>query len=57
LADDLVVTCEHAGNRVPVRYRRLFRGLQKTLKTHVGYDLGALAMARELSAAFKAPLV
>jgi predicted N-formylglutamate amidohydrolase len=40
-----------------VRYRRLFRGLQKTLETHVGYDLGALVMARELSAAFKAPLV
>jgi predicted N-formylglutamate amidohydrolase len=57
LADDLVVTCEHGGNRVPVRYRQLFRGLQKTLKTHVGYDLGALVMARELSAAFKAPLV
>lgn len=57
LADSFVVTCEHGGNRVPARYRRLFRGLQGPLRTHAGYDLGALAMARELSAAFKAPLV
>jgi len=57
LTDSLVVTCEHGGNRVPARYRRLFRGLQGLLQTHAGYDLGALATARELSAAFKAPLV
>jgi predicted N-formylglutamate amidohydrolase len=57
LTDSLVVTCEHGGNRVPARYRGLFRGLQGALQTHAGYDLGALAMARELSAAFKAPLV
>jgi len=57
LTDSLVVTCEHGGNRVPARYRRLFRGLQEPLQTHVGYDLGALVMARELSTAFKAPLV
>jgi predicted N-formylglutamate amidohydrolase len=57
LADYILLTCEHGGNRVPARYRRLFRGLQGNLKTHRGYDLGALLMAREMSASFEAPLV
>jgi len=56
-SDALLITCEHGGNRVPVPYRAHFAGLQDTLKTHRGYDLGALRMARELAAGFKAPLV
>jgi predicted N-formylglutamate amidohydrolase len=56
LTDCVVVTCEHGGNRVPPRYRRYFRGLQAALQTHRGYDFGALLLARELSAAFGAPL-
>ncbi|MEO8441957.1 MAG: N-formylglutamate amidohydrolase [Betaproteobacteria bacterium] len=51
------MTCEHGGNNVPARYRPLFRGLQESLRTHLGYDAGALRMARELAAAFAAPLV
>lgn len=57
LADYLLVTCEHGGNHVPPRYRRLFRDLQGPLETHRGYDLGALVMAREMSESFEAPLV
>jgi len=57
LADYLLVTCEHGGNHVPPRYRRLFRDLQGPLKTHRGYDLGVLVMAREMSESFEAPLV
>ena len=53
----VVVTCEHGGNRVPPRYRRHFRGFQAALQTHRGYDFGALVLARELSAAFRAPLI
>ncbi|MEO7727444.1 MAG: N-formylglutamate amidohydrolase [Burkholderiales bacterium] len=53
----ILVTCEHGGNQVPLRYRPLFRGLQKSLRTHAGYDAGALRMAREMAAAFAAPLV
>ncbi len=53
----ILVTCEHGGNQVPARYRPLFRGLQESLRTHLGYDAGALRMAREMSAAFRAPLV
>lgn len=54
---DLIVTCEHGGNHIPRRYRRLFREQQALLRSHRGYDPGALAMARALARAFAAPLV
>ena len=57
LADYILISCEHGGNRVPPRYRRLFGGLQWNLQTHRGYDVGALLMAQELSASFEAPIV
>ena len=57
LADSLLFSCEHGGNRVPPRYRRLFGELHQALETHRGYDFGALRMARELSASFDAPIV
>ena len=53
----LVITCEHGGNRIPVPYRDLFRGQQRQLASHRGYDPGALVMGRALAAAFAAPLV
>ena len=57
MADYFLFSCEHGGNRVPPRYRRLLDGLHRELLTHRGYDFGALRMARELSASFDAPLV
>jgi predicted N-formylglutamate amidohydrolase len=54
--DRLVVTCEHAGNVVPDRYRPLFAGHEKLLPTHRGWDPGALTLAREMAARFHAPL-
>ena len=53
----LLVTCEHGGNRVPKKYRRLFAGWESVLASHRGYDPGALTLARELARAFDAPLV
>jgi len=55
-ADHFLITCEHGGNRIPSRYRHLFAGLEGLLKTHRGYDAGALALARELAKALAAPL-
>ena len=57
LPDALLITCEHGGNRVPAPYAPLFRSLRDALKTHRGLDFGALVLARELAAAFDAPLV
>jgi predicted N-formylglutamate amidohydrolase len=53
----LVITCEHGGNRIPARYRDLFKAEQALLDSHRGYDPGALRMARTLSDAFSAPLI
>ena len=54
--DRLVITCEHAGNVVPERYRPLFAGHEHLLPTHRGWDPGALLLAREMAERFHAPL-
>lgn len=54
--DRLIVTCEHAGNAVPERYAPLFAGHEALLRTHRGWDPGALTLAREMAATFEAPL-
>jgi predicted N-formylglutamate amidohydrolase len=51
-----VVTCEHGGNRIPPRYRPLFASAAQVLRTHRGFDAGALTLARELARALDAPL-
>jgi predicted N-formylglutamate amidohydrolase len=49
---ELLVSCEHGGNRIPARYRKLFGGTGRVLATHRAYDPGALAMARDFARAF-----
>ena len=53
----LLITCEHGGNRIPVKYRPLFRKASTLLESHRGYDPGALAVARDFASAFDAELV
>jgi predicted N-formylglutamate amidohydrolase len=38
----LILSCEHGGNEVPVKYQYLFKNKQAVLNSHKGYDLGAL---------------
>jgi len=52
----LLITCEHAGKRVPADYRALFKGQDALLDTHRGWDPGALLLAREMADTFDAPL-
>jgi len=52
----LVLACEHASRRVPLRYRALFRGREALLDSHRGWDPGALELARLLAGHFSAPL-
>jgi len=52
----VVVTCEHATNRVPPDLARCFWPHRALLKTHRGYDPGALAIAERLAASLAAPL-
>jgi predicted N-formylglutamate amidohydrolase len=53
----LLLTCEHAGNRIPRAYASLFRGCRRLLAGHRGYDFGALACARGLRRRLQAPLL
>lgn len=56
-AVQVLVTCEHGGNRVPPRYRSLLAGAHEALASHRGYDAGALALARTLAGELGAPLI
>ncbi|MFA5985094.1 MAG: N-formylglutamate amidohydrolase [Methylococcaceae bacterium] len=54
---NLVITCEHGGNRIPKPYTEFFKDSQDLLASHRGFDPGALSMAKDLAATFAAPLV
>ena len=48
------MSCEHGGNRVPAPFQALLS--KALLATHRGYDPGALAVARDIASATRAPL-
>jgi len=52
----LILSCEHAGNRVPPPWDERFRGYEALLPTHCGWDLGALELAARLRDRFGVPL-
>jgi predicted N-formylglutamate amidohydrolase len=54
--DRFIITCEHAGNKVPAAYRRCFKGAEEVLESHRGYDPGAIAVAKSYSRRLDAPL-
>ena len=52
----VIVTCEHAGNMVPVAFKYLFQQADVELMSHRGWDPGALPIAKKLSSELHAPL-
>ncbi|GIX00358.1 MAG: hypothetical protein KatS3mg111_3690 [Pirellulaceae bacterium] len=52
----VLLTCEHAGNRIPARYRSLFAGVEEVLASHRGWDPGALLIARTMQRRLRVPL-
>jgi len=52
----IIITCEHAGNRVPNALRDCFTD-SAILSTHRAYDIGALQMARIIAKILEAPLL
>ncbi|MCC6564118.1 hypothetical protein IT087_04475, partial [Candidatus Uhrbacteria bacterium] len=54
----LVLACVHATNAIPSAYAKLFssQASKKLLKTHWGFDPGALDVAKELKRRLNAPL-
>lgn len=53
----LVLTCEHASNRVPAAYGRALSGARHLLNTHRAFDQGALEFARYCAGRLSAPLI
>lgn len=52
----LIVSCEHAGNRIPARYQAFFQGREELLRSHRGWDPGALPLARAVAETLGIPL-
>jgi len=46
---NIIITCEHGGNTVPVRFRTLFNARERLLNSHRGYDRYALPVAKSLA--------
>lgn len=44
----LIITCEHAANRIPLKYKFLFKG-KKEVKSHLGWDPGAFDLGKYLA--------
>lgn len=53
----LLLTCEHASNAVPAALRSCFDGKRAVLRSHRGYDIGALAVAQQMARVLHAPLL
>jgi len=53
----LLVTCEHGGHRLPRAWAHLAKGRAALLRSHRGWDPGALPAARQIARALGAPLV
>lgn len=53
----LLLTCEHAGNRVPKEFAKHFKDHQDLLATHRGWDPGALKLAKYLERHLQVPLI
>lgn len=43
-----ILTCEHASNKVPLHYEKLFKGNEEVLYTHKAIDFGAFLLAKHL---------
>lgn len=44
----VAISCEHAGNWIPLIYKKLFRGKSNLLNSHKGYDIGAIQIYSNL---------
>lgn len=53
---ELLLSCEHGGNRIPREYAPLFRGSKELLASHRGWDPGALILARFVARRLGRPL-
>lgn len=46
---EFIISCEHAGNKVPEQYQSLFEGSDEILNSHRGWDPGSLQLGQILA--------
>lgn len=49
LSPEIIISCEHAGNKIPAEYSHLFPEADDVLSSHRGWDPGALRLARDIA--------
>lgn len=54
-ASVFVISCEHAGNRVPEMFANEFDGAEEVLQSHRGWDPGAIVIAQDLAQSLMVP--
>ena len=54
---EILLTCEHGGNQIPKKYADAFGSHKKILNSHRGWDIGALAIVKEVQRRLKVPLI
>lgn len=52
----LIISCEHAGNNIPEKYKKLFKESVDILESHQGWDPGSWPIANYLSKCLNAKL-
>jgi predicted N-formylglutamate amidohydrolase len=53
---NIIISCEHGGNKIPKCYLPLFKNKKILLNSHRGWDPGALALANKITQDLSAPL-
>jgi len=54
--NNIIISCEHAGNTVPEEIAPILSGCSAVVNSHEGYDIGALEIAKGMAAALDSPL-
>ncbi|MCG2587682.1 N-formylglutamate amidohydrolase [Rhodohalobacter sulfatireducens] len=52
-----ILTCEHAGNKIPIEYEYLFGNANEVLESHRGWDPGAFELAELFAVKTKVKLI
>ena len=51
-----IFSCEHGGNKIPFEYNHLFEKQPEVLRSHEGWDIGILEVAKTISNEREVPL-
>jgi len=56
LPPEIIISCEHAGNKIPANYSHLFLNVDDVLSSHRGWDPGSLMLATDIASHLNTPI-